>query len=218
VSAPPYDSCNVGHHVGDAPAAVAQNRSRVAAGAGLPPPAEWAWLHQVHGAQVVTTERPTAAHTPAADAAATATRGLPIAVVSADCAPVVVANDSAFGVVHAGHRGLVAGVVEGTVARVRELGAGPVRAFLGPCIRVECYEFGTEDLAVLTERFGAAVEGRTRAGTPALDLAAAVRVALGAAGVDHLDDCGVCTADDPDMFSYRRDGTPGRQATVAVLT
>jgi copper oxidase (laccase) domain-containing protein len=104
------------------------------------------------------------------------------------------------------------------VEHVRALGAGPLRAFLGPCIRAECYEFGAGDLATLVARFGTEVEGRTRAGAPALDLAAGVRIALGEAGVDALDDCGVCTADDADLFSYRRDGTTGRQVTVAVLT
>ena len=148
----------------------------------------------------------------------TATTGLPLAIVTADCAPIVLASDAAVGVVHAGHRGLANGVLAAAVARVRATGAGRVRAFLGPCIRSECYEFGADDLAPFVARFGAEVEGRTRAGAPALDLAAGVRIALAEAGVDELDDCGVCTADDADCFSYRRDGTTGRQVTVAVLT
>jgi purine-nucleoside/S-methyl-5'-thioadenosine phosphorylase / adenosine deaminase len=195
---------------------VAENRRRIAAGAGLPDPRAWVWLDQVHGRDVAPVTGPPAAK-PTADAAVTATSQLPLAIVTADCAPVVLANDDAFAVVHAGHRGLASGVVEHAVERVRAAGTGRVRAFLGPCIRAECYEFGASDLAALVEQFGPEVEGRTREGTHAFDLAAGVRVALARAGVDDLDDCGVCTADDGDAFSYRRDGTTGRQVTVAVL-
>jgi YfiH family protein len=217
VSAAPYDSCNVGDHVGDQLDAVARNRARVAASAGLPVPTRWVWIDQVHGCDVVEVDGPPADQ-PTADASVTATAGLPLAIVTADCAPVVVANDGALGVVHAGHRGLANGVLHAAVERVRALGEGAVRAFLGPCIRAECYEFGADDLAMFVDRFGSEVEGRTRGGAPSLDLAAGVRIALGEAGVDDLDDCGVCTADDVNLFSFRRDGTTGRQVTVAVLT
>jgi len=206
----------VGDHVGDAADAVAENRARVAARAGLPRPETWVWIEQEHGRAVVEVDEPPA-RPPTADASVTTRPGLPLAIVTADCAPVVLANDTAIGVVHAGHRGLAGGVLQAAVERVRARGMGPLRAFLGPCIRAECYEFGAGDLATFVARFGSEVEGRTRTGAPALDLAAGVRIALGEAGVDALDDCGVCTADDAASFSYRRDGTTGRQVTVAVL-
>jgi copper oxidase (laccase) domain-containing protein len=139
-------------------------------------------------------------------------------VVTADCAPIVLANDRAVAVVHAGHRGLAAGVVEAAVARIRAAGEGEVHAFLGPCIRPARYEFGPADLARLVDVFGPGVASRTDDGKPAFDIPEAVRIALDRAGVARVDDCGICTAVTPDYFSYRRDGATGRQATIAVIT
>jgi YfiH family protein len=207
---------NVGDHVGDDPAAVARHRSAVAMAAGLADPAAWVWLRQVHGRQVVEVAAPPPAQ-PEADASLTGARGLPLAIVTADCAPVVLANDDAVAAVHAGHRGLLAGVLENAVAHLRTRGAGPVRAFLGPCIHAECYEFGEADLEPLVARLGAQVASTTTDGRPALDIPAAVRAALARVEVDGLDDCGVCTSHAPGYFSYRRDGVTGRQVTVAVL-
>lgn len=209
---------NVGDHVGDDPAAVARNRARLAASAGLPPSAQWVWMRQVHGTDVVDTDAPTPATAPPeADAAVTATSGLPVAVVTADCAPVVLASADAIAVVHAGHRGLAAGVIEAAVERLRAHGSPGVHAFLGPCIRAASYEFGAADLAEMVQQFGPDVESRTAWGTRAFDLPAGVRIALTRAGVDELHDCGVDTYASPDYFSYRRDAKTGRQATVAVL-
>jgi YfiH family protein len=209
---------NVGDHVGDDPAMVAAAREAVARDAGLPPEREWVWLRQVHGSLVHDAERPTIAGLPPeADAAVTTTRGLPLAVVTADCAPLVVANDDALGVVHAGHRGLANGVVEAAITQVRAHGHGEVRAFLGPCIRPARYEFGLDDLAVLVDRLGAGVVGETRDGRPALDIPAAIATILERAGVEAFEDCGICTADSAEYFSYRRDRDTGRQVTVAVL-
>jgi YfiH family protein len=208
---------NVGDHVGDDPETVARNRAALAAAAGLPAPARWVWLRQVHGADVVAADAPSEATPPEADAAVTARRGLPLAVVTADCAPIVLASPDAVGIVHAGHRGLAAGVIEAAVARIRAHGSGDVCAYLGPCIRAASYEFGAADLGDLVLQFGPAVEGRTAWGTRALDLPEGVRIALARAGVEELDDCGVDTYASPEYFSYRRDGATGRQVTVAVL-
>ncbi len=210
---------NVGDHVGDDPDAVAKHRAEVAVAAGLPAPTDWVWLRQVHRAGVHAAEGPTPPEEPPeADAAVTATRGLPLAIVTADCAPVVLANDDAIGVVHAGHRGLAAGVIEAAVTRVRAHGDGEVHAFLGPCIRPAHYEFGTRDLEMLAARLGDEVKGHTVDGRPAFDIPAAVGIALARAGVTQFEDCGVCTADSAAYFSYRRDGATGRQMTVAVLS
>jgi YfiH family protein len=203
--------------VGDDAAAVARNRASVAQGAGLVGPEAWVWLHQVHGRAVHVATAPSGADVPDADAAVTAVRGLPLAVITADCAPIALACDGAVGVVHAGHQGLELGVIEAAVAALRALGTGPVRAFLGPCIRPDRYEFGAADLERLVARFGPSVAGRTSAGRPALDVPAAVRVALASCGVDALDDTGVCTSASPTHFSYRRDGITGRQATIVEL-
>jgi YfiH family protein len=216
VSAAPYDTLNVGDHVGDDPDAVAANRARVAGAAGLAEATRWVWLDQVHGVHVHVATEPTPVP-PQADAAVTSTRGLPLAVLTADCAPIALACDDAVGVAHAGHRGLEHGVIEATVAALRAIGTGTVRAYLGPCIRPAHYEFGPADLARLVARFGPRVEGRTRDGLPAFDVPAAVRAALADCGVDDLDDGGICTAESDEHFSYRRDGVTGRQVTIAML-
>lgn len=217
MSRPPFDACNVADHVGDDPAAVAANRERVARDIGVPA-ARWAWMEQVHGAAVAIVDGPTAPGAPpVADALVTATRGVPIAVVTADCAPIALACDGAVAVVHAGHRGLLAGVIEAAVAAMRAHGTGAVHALLAPCIRAPRYEFGAHDLDALVDVFGDEVASTTEWGTPALDLAAGVRIALERAGVEHVDDTGICTSASRDYFSYRRDGSTGRQATVMML-
>jgi purine-nucleoside/S-methyl-5'-thioadenosine phosphorylase / adenosine deaminase len=142
---------------------------------------------------------------------------LPLVVVTADCAPIALASDTAVGAVHAGWPGLLAGVVEAGVARLRELGDGPVRAALGPCVHPRRYAFGPDDLAALVDRFGSSVAAVTDDGAPAFDVPAAVRVALADAGVHDLVDVDICTSASPDHFSHRRDGDPGRQALVVVL-
>jgi len=218
VSAAPFATLNVADHVGDDEERVAENRRRMAAAAGAPPPETWTWLHQVHGSAVLVVQgAPGPGSPPTADAAVTAVPGRPLVVVTADCAPLVLANDHALGVVHAGHRGLLAGVVEAAVEALARIGRGPVRAFLGPCIRPDAYEFGADDLAPLVQRFGPAVASRTAWGTPALDVPAAVGAALARVGVGDLADCGICTSASADHFSHRRDGRTGRQATLAVL-
>jgi len=113
-------------------------------------------------------------------------------------------------------RGLEQGVVERSVEALRRLAPGHVRAVLGPCIHAAHYEFGLDLLERLATRFGAGVVARTATGAPALDIPATVRAALRAAGVDDLDDVDVCTASSADYFSYRRDGTTGRQAMLVV--
>jgi YfiH family protein len=225
VSAAPYASANLGDHVGDAPAAVAENRRRVAgavavASPAVPPdPDHFVWLQQVHGnAVAVVADAPRVA--PRADAAVTDRAGLPLVVLVADCAPIAVVGERAVGVVHAGWSGLEQGVVERAVEVVRAVDGSPgarIRAVLGPCVHPCHYEFGADGLERLVGRFGDEVATSTEWGTPAFDVPAAVRVALARAGVDDLDDVGVCTASSPDHFSHRRDGPTGRQALVAAL-
>jgi YfiH family protein len=222
----PYDGLNLGDHVGDEPAAVTANREALARSVPFAPdePAQWVWLRQVHGRDIVTAERAPAA-VPEADGAVTATVGLPLVVMTADCAPIaLVALDEhdgtarAVGVVHAGWQGLLAGVVEAGVVALRALHDGPVRAWLGPCVHAGRYEFGAAALAPLVARFGPTVASRTEWGTPALDVATAVGIALREAGVAQVVDVDVCTAASPDHFSHRRDGVTGRQAVVVVRT
>jgi YfiH family protein len=230
VSVAPYDSANLGAHVGDDAASVRENRRRLASDArwGTEEPGDWVWLDQVHGDAVLVVDhvaRDVRAATPRADAAVTTRSGVPLVVVAADCAPIALVGDRASGVVHAGWRGLEAGVIERAVRalRVAEADDGgdahvPVRAVLGPCIHPGRYEFTAADLARLVTRFGPSVAGTTIWGTPAFDLPAAVRVGLAEAGVVDVVDLDVCTAASTDHFSHRRDGVTGRQAVILVRT
>ena len=180
-------------------------------------PRPWTWLHQVHGADVLTVARPGQHAGADADAAVTATPGCALAVRTADCAPVVLVGERAVGVVHAGWRGLAAGVLEAAVEALRSLDGGPVQAHLGPCIRPGCYEFDGPELDGLVDRFGAGIRGTTTWGTPALDLPQLVRAALGAAGVEALSDDAGCTACDLRWYSHRARGEVERFATVAWI-
>ncbi len=183
-------------------------------------PDGYAWSWQEHGAGVREAHwsehgSPDVAGAPG-DAIVTDARHRAIVVLVADCAPVALAAAGAVAVVHAGWRGLEAGVVGETMAALRRLAGGPVRALLGPCICPAHYEFGPVELEQLADRFGRAVVAETDSGRPAFDLTAAVSVELERAGLDELRTADVCTAASPDHFSHRRDGATGRQAMLVV--
>jgi YfiH family protein len=179
----------------------------------------WTWLRQVHGADAVVVSEAGAHQGAEVDAAVATVAHAPVAVVTADCAPIVLVDDDggSVAVVHAGWRGLMAGVIGNAVAEMRARGAGTIRAALGPCIHAECYEFVGDDLEPVTARFGADVRGVSKAGTPALDLPAAVRVALTEVGVALAHDEDACTACTPGYWSHRARADQERQATVAWL-
>lgn len=221
VSAPPFDTANVGYRRGDDPANVDENRGRIGAALGGPgsDPVEWISLHQVHGARVYPADRlgATAGRpAPQADAAVSAEQHAVLSVLTADCAPVALVAPGVVGAVHAGWRGILAGVLDAAVAEVRQRSSGPIRAVLGPCIHPECYEFSSADLDPIAARLGPEVAGRTAAGQLALDVPRAVQLALGAAGVDDFTDVGVCTSCSADHFSHRRDS--GRHGTTGLQT
>jgi YfiH family protein len=177
----------------------------------------WTWLRQVHGAGVVVVERPGDHAGTEADAAVTRVPGAALAVQVADCAPVALLAADAVGAVHVGWRGLVAGVVPAAVDALRSLTDGEVRAVVGPTIGPECYEFGATDLDAVAAAVGPGVRARTADGRPALDLPAAVRSALAAAGVGEVARQGGCTACTAGWWSYRARGDRARQAVVAWL-
>ena len=182
-------------------------------------PGPWTWLHQVHGAEVVVVDRPGARAGVEADAAVTVAPGAVLAVQTADCAPVLLVggpDTTGIAVVHAGWRGLEAGVIEAAAATMAQLGAPVRRAELGPCIRAGCYPFGEEDLDRVAGRYGDGVRGVTASGAPALDVAAGVAEACRRLGVDLVDD-GTCTACSPRHWSHRARGERARQALVAWL-
>lgn len=217
VSTGPYASANLADHVGDDPAAVIANRDRLARRLSRPA----VFMRQVHGA-AVTRVRADGADPGECDALVTTTPGLPLAVLVADCLPVVLRDASAgvLAVVHAGRQGVVAGAVPAAVAVMLRDGARPDRleAVMGPGIGGCCYEVAP----VLARQVAAVVPEvgtTTRGGAPALDLRAAVRAQLRAAGVPagRIADDARCTVESPGLFSYRRDRVTGRFAAVAWL-
>lgn len=218
VSAAPYDTANLGLLTGDEPERVCENRRRAAEAIGgtAADPDRWFRIRQVHGASVLVADHPNVGPAPRADAVLTATEGLPLSVLTADCAPVALVAGDALGAVHAGWRGLVGGVVEAAVDGLRNLDRAPVQAVIGPCIHPDRYAFGDADLERVAARLGPGVRARTASGEPALDLRAAVRSALTEGGVTDVTDVDVCTAASPDHFSFRRDGPTGRQAMLVV--
>ena len=216
VSAPPFDTFNLGDHVGDDPAAVAANRDRLAATIGLPAD-RVVWMNQVHGDHVEFVDAPRADAFDATDALVTTTPGLALAVVTADCVPVLM-SDSRAGVLGAAHAGRV-GAAKGVVLRTLEamLAAGAhaadVSVLLGPAVSGDNYEV-PEDMAADVEALLPGSRATTAVGTPALDLRAGIARQLIEAGVTTIDVDSRCTAADPTLFSHRRDAPTGRLASL----
>lgn len=217
MSAPPYASFNLGGHVGDRPAVVAANRERLATGVGLPAD-RLVWMGQVHGRAVAVVDAPRPEPVPATDGLVTAEPGLALVVLVADCVPVLL-GDPVAGVVaavHAGRAGAQAGVLPAALEAMRGLGARPERieALLGPSACGRCYEVPAQMQAEVAAQLPDSA-CRTRRGTAGLDISAGLRRQLSDAGVAGIGVDPRCTVEDPQLFSYRRDGTTGR---IAALT
>jgi hypothetical protein len=218
-SASPYDSFNLGAHVGDDPAAVAANRERLARELGVPGD-RLVWMTQVHGNGVAVLEEAPEGPVPDVDALVTATPGLVLCVLVADCVPVLLADPVAgvVAAVHAGREGVRQGVVSAALAAMTRLGARPgdVQALLGPAVCGADYEV-PRALQVQVARVAPASAVRTRRGTPGLDLRAGIAEVLRGAGVGQVVHDPRCTVEDRRLFSHRRDGVTGRQAGVVWL-
>jgi YfiH family protein len=205
--------------VGDDPADVAANRSRVARELGVPDE-RLVWMNQVHGTEVAVVDGPQAGPVAGTDAVVTATRGLVLCVLVADCVPVLLA-DSVTGVVaavHAGREGVRRGVVPATLSAMASLGARArhVSALLGPAVCGECYEVPAQMQADVA-RVTPAAAVRTRQGTAGLDLRAGIAETLRRAGIPEVVQDPRCTVEDPTLFSHRREGVTGRQAGLVWL-
>jgi polyphenol oxidase len=226
LSGPPYDSLNMGAGSGDSPDVVARNRALVAAACGLDQD-RLIWMRQVHSADVARVTAPgetgptgTGPGEPR-DASFTSVPGLALGVLSADCPGVLVADPDAgiVGAAHAGRVGMAAGVVAALVRAMATAGADPARmcAVIGPAICGRCYEVPT----AMQEDVGARVPGSaclTRKGTPGLDLHAGISGQLARLGVRRVQRDERCTAENEDLYSYRRDGRTGRSAGLIWLT
>jgi polyphenol oxidase len=216
VSKPPFDTFNLGDHVGDEPEAVAANRKRLAAAIGLEED-HLVWMNQVHGDRVTRVDGPRDTAVADTDGLVTTTPGLALAVVTADCVPVLMA-DARAGVVAAVHAGRV-GAQKGVVARALEAmqasGAhvDDVSVLLCPAVSGPNYEV-PEQMAAEVEAALPGSRTTSRRGTPAVDLRVGIAYQLQTLGVNAIDIDPRCTFDDPMLFSHRRDSPTGRLASL----
>jgi YfiH family protein len=213
-----YARLNLATRVGDEPRTVESNRAALRRHL----PSDPVWLEQVHGTKVVDAEDAASQSLPVrADGAVTRTRRRICAVLTADCLPVLLASRAGdvVGIAHAGWRGLASGVIEATLQRMA-VPPADVMAWLGPGISQSAYEVGQDVYdafvgrdAGAREAFRPAAPGRFQA-----DLYALARRRLGAAGVASVHGGGYCTYGEPERFySYRRDRTTGRMATLVWI-
>lgn len=221
VSQSPYASFNLGDHVGDDPRAVASNRNRLADIIGLSPD-KVVYMEQIHSNTVtVIDEAPADGQAvEATDALVTTQRGLALAVLVADCVPVLLSDTDAgvIAAVHAGRMGARNGIVAKTIAKMEELGAKPSRihALMGAAASGANYEV-PEAMARDVEAKLPGSIARTTKGTTGLDIRAGLLRQMLSLGVQMIDSDPRCTIEDEDLFSYRREGTTGRQAGVVWL-
>lgn len=220
VSKPPFDTFNLGDHVGDDPEAVAANRSRLTEAIGLESDGV-VWMNQVHSDHVEVVDGPrTGGAFDNTDALVTATPRLALAVITADCVPVLLgdARHGVIGAAHAGRVGAAKGIVARTVEAMVALGAdvADMSALLGPAVSGANYEVPYE----MADEVEATLPGSlttTARGTAGLDLRAGIARQLAALGIKAIDIDPRCTVDDPNLFSHRRGAPTGRLASVVWM-
>lgn len=227
VSLPPWDSLNLGLHVGDDPAHVSVNRDRLAGL--LPAESALVFVDQVHGTEVALAEEAVGRPAPVrADALVTSRPGLALVILTADCLPVFFSNakGTVVGLAHAGWRGLAGGVLENTARRMRELARAQgldeqLQAAFGPAIGPAAFEVGPEVREAFLDKEGLAslfFKPAPRPGKFLANLYGLASLRLGLADVAVSGTCRHCTvAEAKDWFSYRRDGPTGRQASVILI-
>ena len=220
-SQPPFDSLNLGSHVGDDPTTVKKNREALK----IVLPNEPIWLNQVHGTQVIDADcRNDWSDVPSADASVTSTPGKVLAIMTADCLPVLLASSDGkvVGAAHAGWRGLAAGVIEQTVALMRSKQTqqaqtqSDIIAYLGPAIGPHAFEVGSEvrDIFIAQNPASATCfEQLKENGKYLADIYGLATLRLNALGVEQIEGGDECTLQNPDYFSYRRDQQTGRMGS-----
>ena len=226
VSAAPFDTFNMGNRFaadGDDPVVVERNRVELVQRFALPSTPHW--LRQVHGTDVLRFDAPAVAGEgaePVADAAVTSTPGVVLAILTADCLPVLFAEEGglALGAAHAGWRGLAAGVLENTVAAMGAP-ANRIVAWLGPAAGPQAYEIGEEvfEAFVANDAQFSSAFVATRPGHWCVDLYRLARQRLAAIGLNRVHGGELCTISDPQRFySHRRDARTGRMVSVIWRT
>ncbi|MFE9579754.1 peptidoglycan editing factor PgeF [Nocardia sp. NPDC006044] len=215
-SAPPYESFNLGDHVGDDPATVRRNRDRLAEGIGLTPD-RLVWMEQIHGRNVEIVDGPRDEPVPATDALVTKVPGLALVVLTADCVPVLLSDDEAgvIAAVHAGRIGARIGIVPKVLEAMVSLGASVDRigAFLGPAASGRQYEVPAAMRADVEKHLPGSASTTVRK-TPSLDLRAGIARQLIEAGINGVAIDPRCTIEDRTLFSHRRGAPTGRLGSV----
>ncbi|MBZ0334507.1 peptidoglycan editing factor PgeF [Marinobacter sp. AL4B] len=222
VSQSPWQSLNLGVHVGDNPVDVARNRQCLATFMGVNSD-QLGWLNQVHGTRVVELTRDNLNNCPDADASFTREQGVVCAILTADCLPVILADcdGRVVGAAHAGWRSLCGGVLENLI-RAMAVEPSKLTAWFGPSIGPANFKVGPEVRAAFVEQQSESAyafsEQGARPGHFIADIYELARLRLSRAGVSDISGGGLCTVDDPERFySYRRDGQTGRMATLVWL-
>jgi YfiH family protein len=205
-----YASLNLGNHVGDIPEVVTSNRALISAKFG---PTQY--MNQVHGNRVAIIEEVTD-EIPTADALVTGIPGITLSVMVADCIPLLLKSSYAVAAVHVGRKGLLNRVAEKAIDVMREISDAQISAIIGPAICGKCYEVSPEIFSEVTAIHPESAS-QTASNTPSLDLVAALISDLKKLGITDIDNQSRCTLEDQDLYSYRRDGTTGRQAGLVWL-
>lgn len=219
VSQVPFDDWNLAAHVGDDPSHVATNRARVAELAGVDA-SNVVFMRQCHSADVEVVDSGAQGEVQSVDGLVTATPNLVVVALSADCVPVALVDAEAgvVAAVHSGWQGMVSGVVGTAIVAMQDLGAAMdrIRVSLGPAICGSCYPV-PPDRARQAADAAPASAAVAPDGQPAIDVRAGLMAQLRAGGV-VVEQVGGCTAEDPQLFSYRRDGLTGRQGVAVWWT
>jgi YfiH family protein len=203
-------SNNLATHVGDDHATALANRTLLEVELGFP----IQFMDQVHGSVVASIGSEIVA-TPTADALLTQAKGIGLAVMVADCIPLLLSNSKSVAAVHVGRKGLMNEVAMGAIQAMRAIDPSEITAIVGPSICGRCYEVSQDVFDEVSGKFPLSAS-QTRDGGIALDLSRALIAQLQASGVQVLDD-GRCTVEDGNLYSYRRDGVTGRQVGVVWL-
>jgi|TARA_B110000503_G_C7171457_1_gene424503 polyphenol oxidase len=205
-----FTSLNLGDHVGDLSADVSANRDILVARYG---PIQY--MNQVHGDRIICVEE-VIPEAPIADALVTGIPGITLAVMVADCIPLLLTSREAVAAVHVGRRGLVNSVAKKTIEVMRSMGAYEITAHIGPAICGQCYEVPRQmhdEIVALHPR----TTSQTNSGSHSLDLIAGLKEILVKSDVADITDVNICTYESKDYFSYRRSGVTGRQVGLVSL-
>lgn len=210
VSLGAFASLNLATHVEDELELVLKNREILQ---DLHGPIQY--MNQVHGNRIAIIEE-ASEESPTADALITGIPGVTLAVMVADCIPLLIKSKEVVAAIHVGRRGLLNSVTSSTILLMRDMGASEMTAIIGPSICGRCYEVSPEIYDEVTQLHPLA-RSRTLHGSPALDLVAALRQVLNAEGISEVIDESSCTVEEENLFSYRRDGVTGRQVGLITL-